>query len=67
MFGLNNDPTVLQEANWVMKLAWHQRKVPQRWRDDMIKVLNKENGRTECGNYRGISLGAHVRSFSRRS
>ena len=26
----------------------------------MIKVLHKNNDRTECGNYRGISLAAHA-------
>ena len=26
----------------------------------MIKVLHKKKGRTECGNYRGISLVAHA-------
>ena len=43
----------------MVKLVWHQRKVPQRWRDAVIKVLHK-NDRTECGNYRGISLVAHA-------
>ena len=34
--------------------------VPQQWKDAMIKVLHKKNDRTECGNYRGISLVAHA-------
>ena len=49
--GMNHDPTVLY--------VWHQREVPQRWRDAVIKVLHKKD-RTECGNYRGISLVAHA-------
>ena len=28
--GLNHDPTVLREFHRVIKLVWHQRKVPQR-------------------------------------
>ena len=53
--GLNHDPTVLREFHRVIKLMWHQRKVPQRWRKAVIKVLLKKD-RTECGNYIGISL-----------
>ena len=58
--GINHDPTVLQEFYRVIKLVWHQREVPQRWRDAVIKVLHKKEDKTECGNYRGISLVAHA-------
>ena len=58
--GINHDPTVLREFYRVIKLVWHQREVPQRWRDAVIKVLHKKKDRTECGNYRGISLVAHA-------
>ena len=57
---LNHDPTVPREFHRVIKLVWHQREVPKRWRDAVIKVLHKKKNRTECGNYRGISLVAHV-------
>ena len=59
-FGMNHDPTVLREFHRVIKRVWHQREVPQRWRDAVIKVLYKKKDRTECGNYRGISLVAHA-------
>ena len=58
--GLNHDPTVLREFHQVIKLVWYQREVPQRWRDAVMKVLHKKKNRTECGNYRGISLVAHA-------
>ena len=58
--GINHDLTVLREFHRVIKLVWHQREVPQRWRDTVIKVLHKKKDRTECGNYRGISLVAHA-------
>ena len=58
---INHDLTVLQEFHRVIKLVWHQREVLQRWREDaVIKVLQKRKDRTECGNYRGISLVAHA-------
>ena len=34
--------------------------MPQQWKDAMIMVLHKKKGRTQCGNYRGISLVAHT-------
>ena len=34
--------------------------VPQKWKDATIKVLHKKKDRTECSNYRGISLVAHA-------
>ena len=58
--GINLDPTVLRDFHRMIKRVWHQREVPQRWRDAVIKVLHKKKDRTECGNYRGISLVAHA-------
>ena len=34
--------------------------IPQQWKDAIIKVLHKEKDKTECGNYRGISLVAYA-------
>ena len=34
--------------------------MPQQWKDDIIMVLHKKKDRTECGNYRGISLVAQA-------
>ena len=34
--------------------------MPQQWKDVIIMVLHKKKDRTECGNYRGISLVAHA-------
>ena len=42
--GINNDPTVLRVFHGVIKRVWHQREVPQRWRDAVIKVLHKKEG-----------------------
>ena len=58
--GINYDSTVLREFHRVMKLVWHQREAPQRWRDAMVKVLHEKKDRTECGNYCGISLVVHA-------
>ena len=34
--------------------------IPQQWKDAIIKVLHKTKDRTECGNYRGISVVSHA-------
>ena len=34
--------------------------MPQQWKDAIIMILHKKKDRTECGNYRGISLVAHA-------
>ena len=33
--------------------------VPQQWKDAIIMAPHKNKDRTECGNYRGVSLIAH--------
>ena len=44
----------------IIVAVWRGGGVPQQWKDATIKVLHKKNDRTECGNYRGISLVAHA-------
>ena len=34
--------------------------MPQQWKDAIIMVLHKKKDRTDCGNYKGISLVAHA-------
>ena len=40
--------------------VWRRGRVPQQWQDATIKMLHKKKDKTECGNYRGISLAAHA-------
>ncbi|MEO0565068.1 MAG: reverse transcriptase family protein [Chloroflexota bacterium] len=51
---------ILREFHQIIIRVWREGKVPQRWREAVIKVLHKKKDRTECGNYRGISLVAHA-------
>ena len=40
---------------WIIKV-WEEGHVPQAWKDVNIVTIYKKGDRTECGNYRGISL-----------
>ena len=44
----------------IIVAVWRGGGVPQQWKDATVKVLHKKKDRTECGNYRGISLVAHA-------
>ena len=58
--GLQQDRTILGELHRLIILIWRQGKVPQQWKDAVITVLHKKCDKTECGNYRGISLVSHA-------
>ena len=57
---LNGDPALLQRLLDIVVGIWRGGDVPQQWKDAIIKVLYKSKDRTECGNYRDISLVAHA-------
>ena len=57
---LNGDPALRRRLLDIVVRIWGEGEVPQQWKDAIIMVLHKNNGRTECGNYRGISLVAHA-------
>ena len=60
--GLQQDRTILLEFHRLTTLIWREGKVPQQWKDAVITVLHHKKGdKTECGNYRGISLVSHAR------
>ena len=44
----------------IIVAVWTTGEVPQEWKDANIKVLHKKKDRTECSNYRGLSLVAHA-------
>ena len=58
--GLQQDRTILRELHRLTILVWRQGKAPQQWKDAVITVLHKKGDKTECGNYRGISLVSHA-------
>ena len=57
---LQQDRTILLELHRLTTLIWREGKVPQQWKDAVITGLHKKGDRTECVNYRGISLVPHA-------
>ena len=57
---LNGGPALRQRLLDIVVGIWRGGDVPEQWKDAIIKVLHKKKDRTECGNYRGISLVAHA-------
>ena len=51
---------ILGKFHDIIVAVWRGGGVPQQWKDATIKVLHKNKDRTECGNYRGISLVAQA-------
>ena len=53
---LNGDPALRRRLLDIVVRIWRGGEVPQQWKDAIIMVLHKKRDRTECGNYRVISL-----------
>lgn len=53
-------PDFIQCFHHILVNVWITGEVPQQWKDAIIKVLYKKKDRTDCNNYRGISLVAHA-------
>ena len=60
MIAFNGDPALRQRLLDIVVGIWRGADVPQQWKDAIIKVLHKKKDRTECANYRVISLVAHA-------
>ena len=59
-FGLQQDRTILLELHRLTILIWREGKVPQQWKDAVNTILHRKGDKTECENYRGISLVSHA-------
>lgn len=56
----DDDPVVLACLYAILGEVWNRGKIPQEWNDATIKVLYKKGDRSNCNNFRGISLLSHV-------
>ena len=51
---------ILLAFQGIIVAVWMTGEVPQEWKGATIRVLHKKKDRTECSNYRGLSLVAHA-------
>jgi len=48
--------TITYEIRKLIISIWNKKKLPENWKDSIIVPIYKEGDKTDCSNYRGISL-----------
>ena len=56
----DDEPIVREHLRAIFIEVWNGGEMPQEWKDATIKVLYKKGDRSNCSNFRGISLLSHV-------
>ena len=54
------EPVILRHFHAILVRVWRGEEIPQEWKDVTIKVLYKKSDRSDCNNFRGISLVSHA-------
>ena len=54
------EPVVLKHFHDILVRVWRGEEIPQEWKDATIKVFRKKSDRSDCNNFRGISLVSHA-------
>jgi hypothetical protein len=48
--------TLPSEIHKLITLIWNEEKLPRQWKESIILPIHRKGGKTDCGNFRGISL-----------
>jgi hypothetical protein len=48
--------TLCSEIHKLIKLIWIEEKLPHQWKESIVVPIHKGGYKTDCSNYRGISL-----------
>jgi hypothetical protein len=48
--------TFCSEIHKLIHSVWTKEELPQQWKESNILPINRKGGKTDCNNYRGISL-----------
>jgi hypothetical protein len=48
--------TLLSEFHKLIKLIWNKEKLSHHWKESIVVPIHKKGDKTDCSNYRGISL-----------
>ena len=57
---LNREPVVHRHFHAIRVRMWKREEIPLEWKDATIKVLHTKSDRSDCNNFRGISLVSHA-------
>jgi hypothetical protein len=44
------------EIHKLIKLIWNKEELPHQWKESIVVPIHKKGDKTDCRNYRGISL-----------
>jgi hypothetical protein len=48
--------TLCSEVHNLIKLIWNKEELPHQWKEPTVVSIHKKGDKTDCSNYRGISL-----------
>jgi hypothetical protein len=48
--------TLLSEVHKLIKFMWNKEDLPHQWKESFVVPIHKKDDKTDCSNYRGISL-----------
>jgi sorting nexin-29 len=48
--------TLHSEIHKLIMLIWNKEELPHQWKESIVVPINKNGDKTDCSNYRGISL-----------
>jgi hypothetical protein len=47
---------LLSEIHKLINSVWNKKELPDQWKESIIAPIHKKGDKTDCNNYRGISL-----------
>jgi hypothetical protein len=50
------EKTLHSEIHKLIMLIWNKGELPHQWKDSIVVPIHKKGDKTDCSNYRGISL-----------